>query len=91
MNLVAKEYVAAKKDSYGSLILSQFTGAARELADAIQINPYSIEGFADAINLAIEMPAEEKKKRMGNMYKIIAENNVYRWAGSIVMELTSLK
>jgi trehalose 6-phosphate synthase len=91
MNLVAKEYVAAKKNLYGSLILSQFTGAARELTDAIQINPYSIEGFADAINLAIEMPTEEKKRRMENMYKVIAENNVYRWAGSIIIELTSLK
>lgn len=91
MNLVAKEYVAAKNDLSGSLILSQFTGAARELTDAIQINPYSIEEFADSIKLAIEMPAEEKRKRMENMQKIISENNVYRWAGNIITELTSLK
>ena len=91
MNLVAKEYVAAKKDLTGSLILSQFTGAARELTDAIQINPYSIEEFADAIKLAIEMPPEEKRKRMENMRKIITENNVYRWAGNIITELTALK
>ncbi|OGX19310.1 MAG: trehalose-6-phosphate synthase [Omnitrophica WOR_2 bacterium RBG_13_44_8b] len=91
MNLVAKEYVAAKKDLSGSLILSQFTGAARELTDAIQINPYSIEEFADCINLAVEMPPEEKKKRMENMRKIISENNVYRWAGNIISELTALK
>ena len=91
MNLVAKEYVAAKKDLTGSLILSQFTGAARELSDAIQINPYSIEEFADCIKLAIEMPLEEKKKRMENMRKIISENNVYRWAGNIITELTALK
>lgn len=91
MNLVAKEYVAAKKDLTGSLILSQFTGAARELTDATLINPYSIEEFADSIKVAIEMPVEEKKKRMENMRKIISENNVYRWAANIITELTALK
>ncbi|OHD68794.1 MAG: hypothetical protein A2W19_10840 [Spirochaetes bacterium RBG_16_49_21] len=91
MNLVAKEYVAAKKDLSGSLILSQFTGAARELTDAIQINPYSIEDFSEAIRLAIEMPMEEKRKRMENMRKVITENNVYRWAANIITELAALK
>ncbi len=91
MNLVAKEYVAAKRDFSGSLILSQFTGASRELTDAIQINPYSIEEFAEAIRVAIEMPKEEKIKRMENMRKIIGENNVYHWAANIVTELTALK
>lgn len=91
MNLVAKEYVAAKKDLSGSLILSQFTGAARELTDAIQINPYSIEDFSEAIRLAIDMPAEEKRKRMENMRKVITENNIYRWAANIITELTALK
>ncbi len=91
MNLVAKEYVAAKKDFLGSLILSQFTGAARELTDAIPINPYSIEEFSEAIRLAIEMPKEEKKRRIENMRKVISENNVYRWAANIITELTALK
>jgi trehalose 6-phosphate synthase len=91
MNLVAKEYVAAKKDLSGSLILSQFTGAAKELTGAFQINPYSIEEFADTIKLAIEMPPEEKRKRMENMRSIISGNNVYRWAGNIITELTTLK
>ena len=91
MNLVAKEYVATKVDLNGILILSRFTGAARELSDAIQINPYSIEDFADAIRLAVEMPLQEKRRRMENMSKIIKENNVYRWAASIVTELTALK
>jgi len=91
MNLVAKEYVAAKKDLTGSLILSQFTGAARELTDAIQINPYSIEEFAESIKLTIEMPLEEKRKRMENMRQVIIENNVYRWAANIITELSSLK
>ncbi|MFA5780565.1 MAG: trehalose-6-phosphate synthase [Elusimicrobiota bacterium] len=91
MNLVAKEYIASKKDLSGALILSCFTGASKELTDAIQINPYSIEEFADAIKLAIEMPLDEKKKRMENMRKVVSENNVYRWAGNIITELTALK
>lgn len=78
MNLVAKEYVSTKTDLNGILILSRFTGAARELTDAIQINPYSIEEFSDAIKSAIEMPQDEKRKRMENMRNIIKENNVYR-------------
>lgn len=91
MNLVAKEYVAAKKDLSGVLILSQFTGASRELTDAVQFNPYAIEEFAEAIKTAIEMPVDERKKRMGNMRKIIGENNIYRWAGNIMTDLTALK
>lgn len=91
MNLVAKEYVASKTDLNGVLILSRFTGAAKELTDAIQINPYSIEEFADAIKFALELPNEDKRKRMENMRKIISENNVYRWAGNIIAELTALK
>lgn len=91
MNLVAKEFVAAKDDLQGSLILSRFTGAAKELSDAIQINPYSIEEFSEAIRLAVEMLPEEKCRRMEAMRKIIQDNNVYKWAGSIISELTSLK
>jgi trehalose 6-phosphate synthase len=91
MNLVAKEYAASKNDLNGTLILSRFAGASKELTDAIQINPYSIEEFADSIKLAIEMPLEEKRKRMENMRSIIKTNNVYRWAGSIISELTALK
>jgi len=91
MNLVAKEYIASKENLNGALILSRFTGAARELDDSILINPYSTEEFADAIKTAIEMPTEEKKKRMEAMRKIISENNIYRWAGNIITELTALK
>jgi len=91
MNLVAKEYIASKKDLSGALILSQFTGAARELTSAVQFNPYAIEEFADAIRFSLEMPSEEKRKRMENMRKIVTENNIYRWAGNIITELTSLK
>src|SRR3989338_3471554 len=91
MNLVAKEYVAAKNDLNGSLILSRFTGAARELTDAIQINPYSIEEFANSVRLAVDMPLPEKKRRMENMRKIITDNNIYKWAGNIITELTTIK
>ncbi|OGW85011.1 MAG: trehalose-6-phosphate synthase [Omnitrophica bacterium RIFCSPLOWO2_01_FULL_45_10] len=91
MNLVAKEYVISNKKLDGVLILSRFTGAARELTDAIQINPYSIEEFADAIKFAMEMPVEERKRRMESMRKIVTENNVYRWAGNVITELTALK
>ena len=91
MNLVAKEYVAAQKDGRGVLILSCFTGAARELTQAVAINPYSTEEFADSIKSAVEMPVEERRRRMEAMREIIKENNVYRWAGSIVAELAALK
>ncbi|MFA4993127.1 MAG: trehalose-6-phosphate synthase, partial [Candidatus Omnitrophota bacterium] len=91
MNLVAKEYVAERVDLTGSLILSQFTGAARELTDAILINPYSIEEFADSIKLVIQMPPEEKQRRMENMRKVVAENNIYRWAANIINEMVALK
>jgi alpha,alpha-trehalose-phosphate synthase [UDP-forming] len=91
MNLVAKEYVAWKSDLNGALILSSFTGASRELTGAVRINPYSIEEFADAIKYAIEMPAEEKQKRMQEMRNVIKENNVYRWAANIISDLTALK
>ncbi|MDD5119794.1 MAG: trehalose-6-phosphate synthase [Candidatus Omnitrophica bacterium] len=91
MNLVAKEYVASNSALNGVLLLSRFTGAAKELTDAVQINPYSIEEFADAIKFAVEMPHEERKRRMENMRKIITENNIYRWAGDIITELTSIK
>jgi trehalose 6-phosphate synthase len=91
MNLVAKEYVAWKPDANGVLLLSGFTGAIRELTGAVQINPYSIEEFADAIKYAIELPTEEKRQRMETMRSIIRENNIYRWAANIITELTGLK
>jgi trehalose-6-phosphate synthase/HAMP domain-containing protein len=91
MNLVAKEYVTAKTDLNGVLVLSMFTGAARELTDAVQINPYSIEDFADKILMAAEMPDDEKRRRMLAMRNAVAENNVYRWAGQIITEWTALQ
>lgn len=91
MNLVAKEYVAAKADLNGVLILSRFTGAARELIDALPINPYHIEEFADTIKQAVDMPKDQREKRMINMRQIVNENNIYKWAGSIITDLTALK
>ncbi|MBM3245606.1 MAG: trehalose-6-phosphate synthase, partial [Candidatus Omnitrophica bacterium] len=92
MNLVSKEYVASRGESgEGVLVLSRFTGASRELTDAVPVNPYSIEEFADAIKFAIEMPQEEKKSRMEKMYKQVKENNIYKWAADIIAELTAIK
>jgi len=91
MNLVAKEYVAARNDSNGVLILSRFTGASKELTQAVRVNPYAIEEFADSIKFAVEMPEEERKNRMTQMRSTVKTNNVYRWAGNIITELTSLK
>jgi len=91
MNLVAKEYVTAKTDLNGVLLLSRFTGAIKELTDALPINPYNIEEFADTIKQAIDMPKDQREKRMANMRQIVSENNIYKWAGSIISELTSIK
>jgi trehalose 6-phosphate synthase/phosphatase len=90
MNLVAKEYVAAGP-SDGTLILSDQTGAADELTDAILINPYNIEQMADAIKLALEMPKEERKTRMAKMREVVAKQNVYRWAGKFLTDILDLK
>ena len=90
MNLVAKEYIAAKKDLNGVLVLSNFTGASRELSDALLINPYATEEFADMINTALVMPVDEKRRRMENMWGIVANDNVYKWAASIINELAAL-
>jgi trehalose 6-phosphate synthase len=84
MNLVAKEYVAARDDGDGVLILSEFAGAARELSDALIINPYDTEQFADAIRYAVEMDPAERRARMGRMRRVVEENNVYRWAAHLL-------
>jgi len=91
MNLVAKEFLAARNDERGVLILSQFTGAARELRDALLINPYDTDQTAEAIRVALEMEPEEKRMRMHRMRKIIREHNIYHWAGSLVTELCELR
>ncbi|MEA3328718.1 MAG: trehalose-6-phosphate synthase [Candidatus Omnitrophota bacterium] len=91
MNLVAKEYIAAKNDLNGTLILSQFTGAARELRDAVSINPYDPDDFADKIKKAIEMPEAGRIRRMKKLREIVRRNNVYKWAGRVVSELEKIR
>jgi len=91
MNLVAKEYVAAKQNGDGVLVLSEFAGSARELSDALVINPYDTEQFADAIRYAVEMGPDERRKRMQRMRHIVEEHNVYWWAGSFLTELAATR
>ncbi|MGA8073110.1 MAG: trehalose-6-phosphate synthase, partial [Candidatus Acidiferrales bacterium] len=91
MNLVAKEFVAARDDERGVLILSAFTGAARELGDALVVNPYDVEQLATAIYTALNMGADEQEKRMAAMRRIVRENNIYRWAGNLVTALSEIR
>ncbi len=91
MNLVAKEFVAAREDEGGALILSQFTGAVRELRDAIVVNPYDAEQVADSIELALEMNPDDRRERMKRMRRIVKEHNVYRWAGNLISELSEIR
>ena len=91
MNLVAKEYLAARDDEEGVLILSKFTGAAVELRDALIVNPYDIDGVADTINRALEMGYGERRMRMQRMRRQVMEHNVYRWAANILGDLRELR
>jgi trehalose 6-phosphate synthase len=86
MNLVAKEYVAARTDSDGVLILSRFTGAARELTDALLVNPYDAAGMARAILAALEMSEHERRRRMQRMRARVFERNVFEWARQFLGE-----
>jgi trehalose 6-phosphate synthase len=90
MNLVAKEFVAARDDRQGVLILSLFTGAARELQDALLVNPYATDAFADALNTALTMAPEEQQRRMQRLRAHVAEHNVFRWAGLLLAETCRL-
>jgi trehalose-6-phosphate synthase len=91
MNLVAKEFVAARPDERGVLILSRFTGAARELPDALLVNPYDIEQTAEALRFALEMDPQERKTRMQRMRRVVREHNIYRWAGALIAELCEVR
>jgi trehalose 6-phosphate synthase len=91
MNLVAKEYVAARGDEQGVLILSRFAGASLELTDALLVNPYDTRGLADAIHQALTMPPEERRARMARMRTYVREHNVYRWAGSLIAEVSAIR
>lgn len=87
MNLVAKEFVAARTDDDGVLVLSRFTGSARELTDALQVNPFAVHEIGDAMHQALVMPADERARRMRRMREHVERHNVYRWGGKILSEL----
>ncbi|MEG0884495.1 MAG: trehalose-6-phosphate synthase, partial [Janthinobacterium sp.] len=91
MNLVAKEFIAARDDELGVLVLSQFTGAARELHEALIINPYHIEQGADALYRALVMPPVEQRERMKSMRARVKHFNVYRWAGRMLLDAARLR
>ncbi|CAH2030914.1 alpha,alpha-trehalose-phosphate synthase (UDP-forming) [Trichlorobacter ammonificans] len=91
MNLVAKEYVAARDDERGALVLSQFTGAAHELHEALLVNPYHIEQTAEALHEALVMPEYEQRERMRSMRALVRDFNVYRWAGRMLLDAARIR
>ncbi len=91
MNLVAKEFVAAREDERGVLVLSQFTGAARELTEALIVNPYDNDEASNALATALYMSPEEQRERMRAMRAFLAEFNVYRWAGRMLVDAARLR
>ncbi len=90
MNLVAKEFVAARDDDQGVLVLSQFTGAARDLTDAVLVNPFDVDGLAAGLHAVLTMPPEEQQRRMRRMRAQVRDNNIYRWAGTLLSEACKL-
>jgi trehalose 6-phosphate synthase len=91
MNLVAKEFVAARDDHLGVLVLSQFTGAARDLTEALVVNPYDIRQAGDALAAALTMPKAEQRERMQSMRGVVSEFNVYRWAGRMLIDAAEVR
>lgn len=91
MNLVAKEFLASRDDERGVLILSRFTGAARELPEALIVNPYDIDQCAAALHMALGMPEGEQRDRMRIMRSLISEFNVYRWAGRMLLDAAGMR
>lgn len=91
MNLVAKEFVAARDDEEGVLILSHFAGASRELSEALIVNPYDAHGLGEAIATALSMPVQEQRARMQLMRALIRERNVYRWAGQMLLDAAHIR
>lgn len=91
MNLVAKEFVAARDDEQGVLVLSQFTGAARDLTEALVVNPYDLRQASEALATALCMSSLEQRERMHSMRRVVAEFNVYRWAGRMLVDAAELR
>jgi trehalose 6-phosphate synthase len=90
MNLVAKEYVAAREDDNGALILSRFTGASHELRDALLVNPYDVEDMAAAIHRAVTLDPDDRRSRMSRMRSHVREHNIFGWAGLLLAELARI-
>jgi alpha,alpha-trehalose-phosphate synthase [UDP-forming] len=91
MNLVAKEYLAARHDCDGVLILSRFAGAAQELRDALLVNPYDVQQVAEAIRTGLEMSPGERRLRMDRMRTQVKEHNVYRWASNVLTDVCAVR
>ncbi|OZB81555.1 trehalose-6-phosphate synthase, partial [Microbacterium sp. 13-71-7] len=91
MNLVAKEYVATRGDQRGVLVLSEFTGAADELRQAVLVNPHDIEGLKDAIMQAVDMPPREQSRRMRALRKRVLENDVNAWSRDFLAALENVR
>jgi len=90
MNLVAKEFVTARPDEQGVLVLSEFAGAAQELTDAVIVNPFDADGTAAGLLAALTMPADEQRRRMRRMRAQVGEHNIFRWAGRLLTEVGRL-
>jgi trehalose 6-phosphate synthase len=91
MNLVAKEFVASRDDDQGVLILSSFTGASREMSEALIVNPYDGKEMAQALDAALRMPEQEQRERMHLMRQQVREQNVYRWAGRMLLDAARIR
>ena len=91
MNLVAKEFVAARDDERGVLILSSFAGASRELSEALIVNPYDAAAVGDAVHRALHMSESEQRERLRLMRDIVRGRNVYRWAGQMLVDAAQLR
>ena len=91
MNLVSKEFISARTDEQGVLILSRFAGASLEFPDALLVNPYDVEQVAESIHTALEMQADERGARMHQMRRVVKERNIYRWAANLLSELGGIR
>jgi trehalose 6-phosphate synthase len=91
MNLVAKEFVASRDDDQGVLILSSFAGASREMSEALIVNPYDGQEMAEALDRALRMPPQEQRERMVLMRQQVREQNVYRWAGRMLVDAARIR
>ena len=84
MNLVAKEFIASRSDELGVLLLSEFTGAARELEHAVHVNPFAVDSFADGMHAALLMPGDEQRRRMRALRARVGAHTVFDWANELL-------